>query len=54
MACLQVGGGFIYIATVGILPTLVQSGSVKETLAQSLAMLFGVLMMVLVLFLEGH
>ncbi len=49
----QVGGGFIYIATVSIIPTLVSSGGLWETVCQSLAMLFGVLMMVLVLFVEG-
>ena len=46
------GGGFIYIATVSVIPELLQDSSPKQTFKEILAMLIGIAMMVLISILE--
>jgi len=47
-------GGFIYVATVDVLPALLQgSCALRQTLAELAAMCAGISMMLVVLYLEG-
>ena len=41
-------GGFIYIATVSVIPELLQGATLKQSVAEILALLFGVAMMVVI------
>ena len=46
-------GGFIYIATVSVIPELLESnGGFKQSILEMLALVFGVLLMVLVAMYE--
>jgi len=48
-------GGFIYIATVSVIPELLKDASdFKQTCKEIFAMLFGIFMMVIIAFLEEH
>ena len=49
-------GGFLYIGTCGILPTVVkdESNSLSQIFLELIAFVLGVLMMVAVALLEGH
>jgi zinc transporter 7 len=40
--------GFIYIATVSVLPELLEGSSLKQSLLEVAAMLLGILMMVII------
>ena len=46
------GGGFIYIATVSVIPELLEDSKPKQTISEILAMLVGISMMVLISVLE--
>ena len=41
-------GGFIYIATVSVIPELLEGSSLKQTLMEVIALLLGVGMMVII------
>lgn len=43
-------GGFIYVATVGVIPQLFESTSLKQTLMEALAMILGVAIMAYIAF----
>ena len=43
-----IAGGFIYIATVSVIPELLEGSSFKQTLMEVMALLFGVGMMVII------
>lgn len=45
-------GGFIYIATVSIMPDLRESPSLKQSLKEIIALIAGIAMMVVIAFLE--
>ena len=46
------GGGFIYIATVSVIPELLEDSSPKQTIKEVIAMLVGIGMMVAISVLE--
>lgn len=45
-------GGFIYIATVSVIPELLENSSLLQSVKEIAAMFVGILMMVLISFLE--
>lgn len=45
-------GGFIYIATVGVIPELLEDTSFWQSIKELLAMSAGILIMVIIVFLE--
>lgn len=45
-------GGFIYIATVSVIPELLKDTTLGQSIKEILAMLIGVFMMVLIAFFE--
>ena len=45
-------GGFIYIATVAVIPELLEKSGVCQSLVELLAMMVGISMMVLITFIE--
>ena len=45
-------GGFIYIATVSVLPELLQESSIGQSLKEIVALLVGVFLMVLIALAE--
>ena len=45
-------GGFIYIATVSVIPELLQKSSIKQSIVEILGLLAGVALMVLIAYLE--
>ena len=45
---LHIYSGFIYIATVSVLPELLENSSFKQTIAEIAALLLGVYMMVII------
>lgn len=45
-------GGFIYIATVSVIPELLVDASPKQSIKEILAMFVGIAMMVLIVFVE--
>ena len=45
-------GGFIYIATVSVIPELLEDSDIKQSLKEILALLVGVFMMVIIAMLE--
>ena len=45
-------GGFIYIATVSVIPELLQNSTPKQSAKEIVALLLGVLLMVLVAYYE--
>lgn len=45
-------GGFIYIATVSIMPDLRESSNLKQSFKEIVALISGILMMVVIAFME--
>ena len=45
-------GGFIYIATVSVIPELLEDSSLKQSVMEVLALFVGIAMMVLICFIE--
>jgi len=45
-------GGFIYIATVGVIPELFENSSFKQTIREVIAMIIGVYLMVVITWIE--
>jgi len=45
-------GGFIYIATVGVIPTLISNTNLKQSIGEIVAMIIGVLIMYALIFFE--
>ena len=45
-------GGFIYIATVSVIPELLEDTNIKQSVKEILALLFGVFLMVVIATME--